>query len=257
MFKGKGTPLSASGLAQAAQTLGVELPALWAVMSVETRGCGFLADRRPLILFERHWFRRLTGGKFDATAPDLSNALAGGYGASGAHQYERLERAIALDRKAALESTSWGLGQVMGFNARNVKFADVEAMVQAMCDSEDAQFQGMVGFVQNNGLAKYLRSGDWSRFAKFYNGPDFQKNQYDIRLARAHARHKVGPLPDLRVRAAQMYLSFLGYNTGGVDGWFGERSHRAVIKFQSSKGIAPTGALDDETFMALENAAAA
>lgn len=256
MFEGKGKPLSESGLTQAAQTLGVEVPALWAVMTVETKGCGFLRDRRPLILFERHWFRKLTGRKFDATAPDLSNSVAGGYGASGAHQYERLQRAIALERNAALESTSWGLGQVMGFNAKAVGFTDVETMVKAMCDAEDAQFQGMVGFVQSNGLSRFLRSGDWSSFARSYNGPDFQKNQYDTKLARAHARYKVGPLPDLRVRAAQMYLTFLGYDTGGVDGWFGNKSHRAVMKFQSSKGIAANGALDDETFLALESAAA-
>ena len=255
MFEGKGRPLSESGLAQAAQTLGVERPVLWAVMTVETKGCGFLPDRRPLILFERHWFRKLTGGKFDAAVPDLSNPAAGGYGAAGANQHQRLERAIKLERKAALESTSWGLGQVMGFNAKAVEFADVEAMVKAMCDSEDAQFQAMVGFVQSNGLSKFLRSGDWSSFAKFYNGPEFQKNQYDTKLARAHARLKVGPLPDLRVRAAQMHLSFLGYDTGGVDGWFGEKSHRAVIKFQSSKGMASNGALDDATLAALETAA--
>lgn len=257
MFEGKGKPLSDSGLAKAGETLGVELPVLWAVMTVETRGCGFLPDRRPLILFERHWFRKRTNGRFDQVAPDLSNPTWGGYGKSGAYQYERLERAIQLDRTAALESTSWGLGQVMGFNAKAVGFADVEAMVQSMCDSEDAQFQGMVGFIQSNGLAKYLRSGDWASFARSYNGDDFQKNQYDSKLARAHARYKVGPLPDLRVRAAQMYLSFLGYNTGGVDGWFGEKSHRALMKFQSSKGMPSSGELDDATMAALESAALA
>jgi len=256
MFEGKGKPLSESGLAQAGQTLGVQLPALWAVMTVETKGCGFLPDRRPLILFERHWFRKLTNGKFDQVAPDLSNPTWGGYGKSGAYQYERLERAIQLDRTAALQSASWGLGQVMGFNAKAVGFPDVEAMVKAMCDSEDAQFQGMVGFIESNGLSRFLRSGDWSSFAKFYNGPEFQKNQYDTKLARASARFTAGPLPNLRVRAAQIYLNFLGYDTGGVDGWFGERSHRAVMKFQTSKGIASSGALDDETFAALETASA-
>jgi hypothetical protein len=56
MLEGKGKPLSEGGLSQAGKTLGVELPALWAVMTVETKGCGFLPDRRPLILFERHVF---------------------------------------------------------------------------------------------------------------------------------------------------------------------------------------------------------
>lgn len=257
MFEGKGKPLSEDGLKQAAQTLGIELPALWAVMTVETRGCGFLLDRRPLVLFERHWFRKLTEGQFDAEAPDLSNPTAGGYGKGGAHQHERLKRAVALHRKAALESTSWGLGQVMGFNAKAVGFADVEAMVTAMCESEDAQFQGMVGFISGHGLAKHLRTGDWASFAKFYNGSDFQKNHYDSKLAQAHARFTVGPLPDLRVRAAQLYLSYLGHDAGGVDGWFGERSQKALVKFQTSRGLPSAGLLDAATFDALEQAAMA
>ena len=256
MFEGKSSPLTEAGLAQAGQALGVELPALWAIMTVETKGCGFLKDRRPLILFERHWFRKLTHGQFDDTAPDLSKSTWGGYGKGGAYQYERLERAIQLDRNAALQSTSWGLGQVMGFNAKDVGFANVEAMVSAMCDSEDAQFQGMVGFIERHGLAKYLREGDWKQFARNYNGPDFQKNQYDLKLSRAHARFRSGPLPDLRVRAAQMLLNFIGYDTGGVDGWFGERSHRSVMKFQASCGLPADGALDEATISALKAAVA-
>ena len=109
MIAGKGMALSEEGLKDAGKALGVELPALWAVMIVETKGCGFLPDRRPLILFERHWFRKLTNGKFDSAAPDLSNPVWGGYGASGAYQHERLERAIKLDRQAALAGSSWGL----------------------------------------------------------------------------------------------------------------------------------------------------
>src|SRR5262245_55550212 len=138
MFKGIAKPLSEAGLTKAASDIGVERPALWAVMTVETKGCGFLADRRPQILFERHVFHKRTEGAFDQTDPDLSNPRAGGYGKGGAFQYERLARAIALKRDAALASTSWGLGQIMGFNAVAAGFADVEAMVRAMCNSEDA-----------------------------------------------------------------------------------------------------------------------
>src|SRR5512147_1186377 len=116
-FTGAGTPLSEIGLNSAAEDVGAGLPALWAVMTVETRGCGFLPDRRPQILFERHVFHERTGGKYSSRAPGISNPAAGGYGPAGAHQYDRLESAMQLDRKAALESTSWGLGQVMGFNA--------------------------------------------------------------------------------------------------------------------------------------------
>lgn len=254
MFKGAGKPVSDAGLQQAAYQIGVTLPALWAVMTVETKGCGFLSDRRPQILFERHVFHKRTDGRFDGVAPDLSNRAAGGYGSGGVFQYDRLDRAITLDRQAALESTSWGLGQVMGFNAAAVGFPDVESMVRAMCESEDAQFGAMVSFIAYNGLGKHLKGGDWTAFAFHYNGPDFQKNAYDEKLRRAFARYSVGPLPDLRVRAAQLALTYLGYSPGGVDGWFGPGTQRALERFQKDRRITPVGALDDASSDALVNA---
>lgn len=255
MFEGAGKPLSREGIERAAGQIGVELPALWAVMTVETKGCGFLPDRRPQILFERHIFRKRTGGRFDVRAPDLSAPSAGGYGSGGAFQHQRLARAVALDRGAALESTSWGLGQVMGFNACVAGFDDVEAMVAAMCDSEDAQFEAIVGFITSNDLSKYLREGNWAGFAAHYNGPEYRKNSYDTKLARASARYNAGPLPNLQVRAAQLYLTYLDYAPGGVDGWFGTSTQKALIKFQKAGGLAPTGRLDDASFAALEQAA--
>src|SRR5436305_5353027 len=116
-FVGTAFPLSQGGVNETLTSSGLGIAELWAVLSVETSGCGFLDDRRPKILFERHVFSRETNGGFDASHPDLSNPTAGGYGAGGAAQYDRLQRAIVLDREAALLSTSWGLGQVMGYNA--------------------------------------------------------------------------------------------------------------------------------------------
>jgi len=254
MFEGAAKPLSEAGISEAASNIGVGLPALWAVMTVETKGCGFYADRRPQILFERHIFHRRTNGKFDALNPGISNKVAGGYGANGAFQYERLAEAIALDRKAALESSSWGLGQVMGFNSVDAGFSDVEAMVSAMCDSEDAQLYAMIGFVTKNDLAKYLKKSDWAKFAYFYNGSDFQKNSYDTKLATAFARYSVGPLPSLMVRAAQLYLTFLDRNPGAVDGWFGQKTQKQIIKFQKEAGLETTGQLDPVTIASLEKA---
>src|SRR5215470_1444274 len=111
IFVGDATPLSEQGLANACAVLGIGPAELWTVLRVETSGCGYLPDRRPEILFERHIFHRRTGGRFDATAPDVSDPSPGGYGAAGAHQYDRLAEAVALDRAAALSSASWGIGQ--------------------------------------------------------------------------------------------------------------------------------------------------
>jgi len=255
MFEGNGKPLSEQGLQYAAVATGVGIPALWAVMTVETNGCGFLPDRRPRILFERHIFHRRTHGRFDQVAPDLSDSAPGGYGPAGAFQHERLARAIALDRQAALESASWGLGQIMGFNAAQSGFADVETMVGAMCDSEDAQFDAMMAFIRANHLAQYLQQGDWTEFASRYNGPSFKANSYDTKLSEASARFSAGPLPDLRVRAAQLYLTFLRFDPGVVDGWFGPTTQSALIRFQTDRGLERSGELDAVTYDALERAA--
>jgi len=110
-FVGAARPLNSCGLTAAATHIGVDPAVLWSVVLVETAGCGFLPDRRPDILFERHSSR--TGRRFDAAHPGISGS-PGGYGQAGAQQYERLEEAIVCDRRAALESASWGLGQVLG-----------------------------------------------------------------------------------------------------------------------------------------------
>jgi N-acetylmuramidase/Putative peptidoglycan binding domain len=246
MFEGKAKPLSSTGLEAATTRLGVDAPALWAVLTVETSGCGFLPDRRPKILFERHWFSRLTQGQFNAQAPDVSHPNAGGYGAGGAFQYERLGKAVALNRAAALKSTSWGLGQVMGFNAAKVGFANVNALVAASQESEDAQLGAMVAFIDQANLAPALRAGDWAAFAFSYNGQDFQKNKYDEKLDLFHKRYQQGPMPDLTVRSAQMGLMLLGYGGAGfVDGWFGSNTQKALMRFQADESLSQSGRIDD------------
>ena len=82
--------MTSAGVAGAADVLSVSAQEVWTVIGVETAGCGFLADRRPQILFERHIFHRLTSGRFDDG--DISDPTPGGYGATGAHQYDRLAR---------------------------------------------------------------------------------------------------------------------------------------------------------------------
>ena len=246
-FAGRGVPMTALGLAECAETLGVHAPEVWAVLTVETRGCGFLPDRRPLILFERHIFHRETAGRHDAVAPDISQPTMGGYGGGGAVQYERLLRAIALDRRAALRSASWGIGQVMGFNAEEAGFASAEAMVTAMSDAEDVQLRAMVGEIVTRKLHRSLGVHDWTSFARGYNGKDFAVNQYDTRLAAAYSRFAQGLLPDLTVRAAQIYLVYLGFDPGPVDGTLGRRTRSAVVDFQQRQGLTSSGNLDDPT----------
>jgi peptidoglycan hydrolase-like protein with peptidoglycan-binding domain len=252
------TPLSANGVQNAINTLGIDAATLWAMLHVETMGCGYLASRRPQILFERHIFSQLTNGTWDATAPDVSNLVPGGYGASGEFQYTRLGKAYSLNlsdppdpsvptptRNAALASTSWGLGQVLGTNANLVGFGAIQNMVASMSGSEDGQLQAVVGFIQARKLQTPLQQQDWIAYAEKYNGPNYAQNQYDQRLGQAHVLYQdATKLPDLTVRAGQLLLLLLGFNPSGVDGSIGPNTLTALHNFQSQQQLTLTTGID-------------
>ncbi|MBV8738202.1 MAG: DUF3380 domain-containing protein [Alphaproteobacteria bacterium] len=239
-FAGAGHPLHSDGLVAAADHVGVDAPVLWSVVLVETSGFGFLPDRRPAILFERHIFSNRTGRRFDSTHPGISGP-AGGYGQPGAHQYERLEEAVSCDRLAALESASWGLGQIMGFNAGLAGFRDAEDMVSKMMRGENEQILGMASFMRASGMHVPLQRRDWAGFARRYNGSGYAQNRYDEKLAAAHASLSARGLPDLETRAVQLLLTYHGFNPGKIDGIVGERTRAAITACTTKHRLPATG----------------
>jgi hypothetical protein len=234
-FQGTALGLSPDGLASVSGSLGVHAQEMWTVLTVETSGCGFLPDRRPQILYERHIFHRLTAGRFDDG--DISDPRPGGYGPRGAQQYDRLARSMAKDRSSALQSASWGIGQIMGENYALAGFQGVEAMVAAMSQSEDAQLTG---------LRHFLQTHDWTSFARGYNGPNYAMNRYDVRLSGEFQKYSTGVLPDLVARSAQLYLTYLGFHPGPVDGIAGEETLAAFNEFANQQGIPTTQIIDAE-----------
>ena len=254
-FVSNAPPLSSKGFEAALATTDVAGEALWALLSVETSGCGYLPDRRPKILFERHIFSRLTDGRYDADNPDVSAPTPGGYGAGGAHQYDRLAVALHLDEQAALQSASWGLGQIMGENFAAADFASVGEMVQSFVESEDAQLSGMANFLASGRMKALLQAQDWAGFARLYNGVSYAKNHYDERLEMFHDRFVAHGSPDLDIRAAQIYLGYRDYDTGGVDGIIGPKTTAALTTFQGLNGLPQTGVVDADTLAALASPA--
>jgi hypothetical protein len=234
IFKGAAKILDQAGFNTALATL--ETPggaaSLWAVISVETRGFGFLPDRRPKILFERHIFDSRTKGRFRTSHPDLSDPTPGGY-AGGAAEYQRLKRAMVLDRANALESASWGLGQVMGFNAASVGYADVSNMVQAFMESEAEQLLACAKFIAGRpALFRAYKAKDWERVAFYYNGSSYKKNAYDTKLQTFQATYaNAADQPQLDVRRVQALLSYLGFDPNGIDGKVGNGTRRALRDF--------------------------
>jgi hypothetical protein len=250
-FVGKSLALSVSGFSDVVLALNTKAPEVWSVVAVETRGSGFQSNRKPKILFERHIFSRLTGGRFDASHPGISSPDPGGYGAGEDHQYDRLAEASALNEDAALKSASWGMPQIMGENFASAGFANVQDMVQAMISSEDVQMAAFSKFLLSEKLDRALAIHDWTTFARRYNGPNFAENQYDSRLRGNFLKFSTGPLPDLDVRTAQLYLTFRGFDPHGIDGVMGPKTRSALMEFQQSVQLPATGLPDAATLAKL------
>ncbi|MEW6599161.1 MAG: N-acetylmuramidase family protein [Pseudomonadota bacterium] len=199
-----GQPLTDAGLHAACEALGAPSRNLWAVLLVESSGFGFLNDRRPKVLFERHIFHRLTAGRFDRTAPDLSNPLPGGYGPVGPRQHQRLAAAMALDATAAVQAASWGLGQVLGELFAPCGYESAAAFVADARRGEDEQLLAMARLIRADNLHLALANEDWPRFARGYNGAGYRRAGYDRKLREAVASLEREGLPDLTRRAAML-----------------------------------------------------
>lgn len=188
---------TARAVATIAARINVEPAALLAVAEVESGGKAFATvdgRQEPLIRFEGHYFdRRLSGQKrAKARAEGLASPKAGGVPnpSSQAARWAMIERAAAIDEKAAYESVSWGVGQVMGAHWESLGFGSVQELVSLCRASVAGQVDLMARFVMKNGLAPALRSRDWPAFARGYNGAGYKANAYDRKMAEAFAKWK-------------------------------------------------------------------
>jgi N-acetylmuramidase-like protein len=197
--------LSPAALDRAAKDLGCSLPALQAVVEVESAGRGFLSDGRVKCLFEGHIFYKYTNGRYQDTHPTIcyprwtKEHYARGANADerGAGELERLEEAIEINRPAAQMSASYGMFQVMGFNFPLCGYTNVGSFYDAMSRSAAEQIQAFCDYIKHTGLADELRDQRWADFARKYNGSEFRKNDYDGKLARAYQKF-VAPGKDSR-----------------------------------------------------------
>lgn len=141
----------------------------------------------------------------------------------------------------------------MGQNFSMAGYSDVEAMVAAASQSEDNQLGAFGSFIIASKLNQALQIHDWTAFARGYNGPNFAINHYDTRLNGEFQRFSSGHLPDLLARAVQLYLIYLGFSPGPVDGIPGSQTLSALAQCQSANGLPVTTTIDDNVVAEIQN----
>lgn len=193
----------------------IEPAALMAVVEVESAGKAFEKDgKTPCLLFERHVFYRCLA----KDAPEkLQRAVETGLAhkdwrpkskAGPNNQYrdqqtsagrlELLAKARAVDEERANQACSWGIGQVLGENAKGIGYTSANNMVNEIVgDGIPGQVECFVREIETSKLVEKLNAHDWAGFARRYNGPSYKANRYDDNMAAAYA--KWGPKLDAMV----------------------------------------------------------
>lgn len=290
MFQGHAKRLESLDISRIAATIGCGEDHLHAVMEVETRGGGFDRHGRIKMLFEPHVFYRELGEgvKRDQAVREGLAYRRWGQERYPSDSYPRLHKAMQIDSVAALRSCSWGLGQIMGFNAALAGYSNAEAMVEAFRDDEDTHLAAMVQFIVSSGLDDDLRRQDWRGFARGYNGAGYERHGYHTRLKAAFEKwraipdtpftaddidrgeHDPNPAPEpeasigqpilqigdrgVAVELLQSEMHELRYFVGRKDGRFGQRTRGAVLTFQADNGLEPDGVVGPRTWAAIRQA---
>jgi hypothetical protein len=250
-------------ITDAARAANIDPAALLSVVEVESAGKFFARIRgkdEPLIRFECHYFdRRLAEGpRLKAREAGLASPLAGKV-PNPRLQEERwnlLDRAAAFSRPAALESVSWGIGQIMGAHWKALGFGSVEEMVELARSGAAGQIRLLILFLEKNGLVPLLNARDWPAFARRYNGPAYRRFAYDSKLAIAYARHDGRTRMEASsqsVRDLQTALTQAGFAVAET-GIFDAATRAALFRFQKDARLAADGIAGPKTWAALRRA---
>ena len=159
----------------------VPIPSIKAIQLVESAGAGFdPVTGKIKIQFEPSWFKRLTG-LIVLNKVDIQKK-----------EWEAFNLAFSKNPNKAMESTSWGSMQVMGFHWKRLGFASVGGMVDFAKESEENQLWLGLQFIRtDNRLYKALLDKDWKKVACYYNGAGYAINRYDKKLEQAEIKFRI------------------------------------------------------------------
>ena len=177
---------------EASTEFGFEKGILAAFIEVESGGEGFDSlTGKILIQFEPAWFKRKSP-----------------FAPSGLWTVNRVQRqisewlafndAFSKDKEAAMESTSIGLGQIMGFHWKRLGYKHVGEMWDDAKKGLHRQVWQICKFIATDiKLQSAIKAHDWDGVATIYNGSGYKalaqkyhRLPYDQSLNNAYLKYK-------------------------------------------------------------------
>lgn len=166
----------------------IEPAALLAFIEVETGGRGFdTATGKLIIQFEPSWFLKKAhfapSGKWSLNKVERQTA-----------EWIAFNDAFRIDPNAAMESTSIGLGQIMGFHWKRLGYASVGEMWDDAKKGISNQVEQILKFIATDSrLFSAIINLDWHTVASIYNGSKYRelaaklgREPYDISMEKSY-----------------------------------------------------------------------
>ena len=171
----------------------IDAASLLAFISVETGGQGFDSKTgKILIQFEPVWFKKQApyapSGLWSVNKVDVQSK-----------EWLAFNDAFKKDADAAMESTSIGLGQIMGFHYKRLGYETVGEMWDDAKKGIEQQINQMVKFINTDAnLLNAIKTQNWNTVAIIYNGPKFRelaakykRTPYDQSLMEAYNTFRI------------------------------------------------------------------
>ena len=172
---------------------GIELAALLAFISVESGGKGIAPDTgKIMIQFEPACFKKKA--EFAPSGDWSLNKVE-----RQAADWMAFNNAFSINPSAAMESTSIGLPQIMGFHWKRLGYSSVGAMWDDFKVGELRQIKALIKFIlTDERLKSALVNKDWHKVAYIYNGAGYKalaekygREPYDESLRKAYLKYSV------------------------------------------------------------------
>jgi hypothetical protein len=170
----------------------IESAAIASFIEVETGGLGFDKTTGKIIIqFEPVWYKKKAqfapSGLWSVNKVDVQS-----------NEWKAFNDAFSKDKEAAMESTSIGLGQIMGFHWKRLGYKSVGEMWDDAKKGIDRQIYQICKFIATDvKLQSALLSHDWDGVATIYNGSGYKalakkykRLPYDQSFANAYLKYR-------------------------------------------------------------------